>query len=552
MYTKLQPLSMGEQVEFLTKALVKKKSYNHTEGEREKADFILSIIRSFPYFKAHPELAWFQEIENDKLQRRNVFAFIKGKKQTNKTIIYHAHYDTVGTEDYGALQNISNDSDALLTYFSQYDGDAELRREALSGEWLFGRGSLDMQSGIAIHLVNLLYFSNHLDELEGNLLVLFNPDEENQHVGIRGALSEFVRLKEKKSLEYVAAINNDFISPLYDGDVNKYIYTGGAGKLLACFYIAGREAHVGESLLGIDPTLIAGELNQRINQNFQLVEKLPDDLVLPPSCLYLKEDKKSYDVQTPVSCRTYFNYFIYNKTPKNVLEDLTEIAKKACQSVEHKLKENFDAYREANGLPERQIHWKVGVTTLESYLQYLQEKNIDPKNTIEKIVKNCLRSELDDRMIAFQIVEALHNLDPEKNPKVILFFAPPFLPSNTLTEDERDLSIKACIQAVLDEEGENLGEPFKLRKYFPYLCDGSFLSFNGSIDDIHSVINNFPAMNELFPIPLKEMKSLNIPALNFGVYGKGGHKWTERVYKPYSFHVLPTLIRKVTNRLLSL
>ncbi|SID90901.1 Uncharacterised protein [Mycobacteroides abscessus subsp. abscessus] len=57
-------------------------------------------------------------------------------------------------------------------------------------------------------------------------------------------------------------------------------------------------------------------------------------------------------------------------------------------------------------------------------------------------------------------------------------------------------------------------------------------------------------MDELFPVPLGEMKTLNMPSLNIGVYGKGGHKWTERVYKPYTFGILPDLIRKLTVRLL--
>jgi len=34
-----------------------------------------------------------------------------------------------------------------------------------------------------------------------------------------------------------------------------------------------------------------------------------------------------------------------------------------------------------------------------------------------------------------------------------------------------------------------------------------------------------------------------------GVYGKDGHKWTERVYKPYSFGVLPKLIQKATKEI---
>ncbi|MFK4470258.1 arginine utilization protein RocB [Bacillus sp. RC252] len=36
-----------------------------------------------------------------------------------------------------------------------------------------------------------------------------------------------------------------------------------------------------------------------------------------------------------------------------------------------------------------------------------------------------------------------------------------------------------------------------------------------------------------------------------GVYGKDGHKWTERVYKPYSFSVLSLLIRNTTIQILN-
>ena len=38
------------------------------------------------------------------------------------------------------------------------------------------------------------------------------------------------------------------------------------------------------------------------------------------------------------------------------------------------------------------------------------------------------------------------------------------------------------------------------------------------------------------------MKKLNIPAVNFGCWGKDAHRWTERVHVPYSFEVLPRLI----------
>jgi arginine utilization protein RocB len=550
MYSKLQGLKMEHQVELLTKELVKRKSYNSTEGERYKADFLLEIIHSFPYFTVNKEQAWSVPIENDYLNRSNVFAFIKGKRESNRTIIYHAHIDTVGTEDFGGLQSIAHDPDALQDFFSKYEADKDVQSDAVSGEWLFGRGALDMQSGIAVHLVNLLYYSEHLEELNGNLLVMFNPDEENQHIGIRKSFPELKKLKEKQSLDYVAAINNDFISPLFDGDTTKYIYTGVAGKLLPCFHIFGREAHVGDNLAAIDPTLIASALNLKIGQNLELSEKIQGEVILPPTCLYLRDDKKSYDVQTAVSSKLYFNYFVYEKSPQQVLNELFEITLDVCEELEQKQVDAYQEFCKLTDLPKRDLEWTMEVVKLEDYIQHLEELGLSPHNVIKDTFDKYKQDINNDRMLAFKIVEALHILDPKKKPRVILFFAPPFLPSNFLkTTHPKGEFIYNAVKDEL-EKAEYKANEFSLKKYFPFLSDGSFLSYNGSEDDIHSIKSNFPAMDQLFHLPLMDMMKLDIPSINFGVYGKGGHKWTERVYKPYSFDVLPKLIRNITQKLL--
>lgn len=547
MYEKIKNKKLKEQIEWMTRELIQKESYNGTEGEKEKALFLYETIRSFPYFRKNSDAVWLQELENG--NRFNVWALIK-RENKNNTILYHAHIDTVGTEDFGGIQPIAHQPEKLQAYFSTFDGEEEVRVDAQSGEWLFGRGALDMQSGISIHLANLLYYSSHLEQLDGNVLVLFNVDEENQHVGIRAALNELIRLQEEMGLNYIAAINNDFISPLYNGDRTKYIYCGGAGKLLPCFSIVGREAHVGESLLGIDPTLVGSEINRRVNQNFFLAEKLENELVLPPSCLYMKENKNSYDVQTPVSLRMYFNYFIYEATATEILSKLKQIANDACQTIRANLSANFQQYRAANQLPERTIDWKLQVMTLQEYVLYLEKLNLEPESAMKKVLLKANDS-LDDRMKAFEMVEALQMLDPDKEPKVILFFAAPFLPSNTIQENTSSYKVKEVLEEVLKSATLKYQEPFMLRRYFPYLCDGSFLAFHGDEKEVEAVEANFPGMNTFFPLSLEKMRLVNIPALNLGVYGKGGHKWTERVYKPYTFQILPLLIREVTEKLIN-
>lgn len=197
MFANLKSMNLSQQAEYLTKALVKMKSYNHSDGERHKADFLKEIIHSYPSFNDNDNLVWTQEIPGDELGRKNVFAFLKGRSGGKRTILYLAHLDTVGTEDFGPIQGMAHDPDKLQEFFVQYGSDPEVQEDALSEEWLFGRGALDMQSGVAVHLANLLFFSENPDELNGNLLVMFNADEEGEHKGSRAALAELLRLKEK-------------------------------------------------------------------------------------------------------------------------------------------------------------------------------------------------------------------------------------------------------------------------------------------------------------------------------------------------------------------
>ncbi|WJE53061.1 hypothetical protein QRE66_01570 [Bacillus cereus] len=71
-----------------------------------------------------------------------------------------------------------------------------------------------MKSRTTVHLANMLYFSQHTDSLEGNLILPFNGDEEAAHRGITSALTELERLQKEKQLQYHLAINNDFITPI--------------------------------------------------------------------------------------------------------------------------------------------------------------------------------------------------------------------------------------------------------------------------------------------------------------------------------------------------
>ncbi|MFG3443378.1 M20 family metallopeptidase [Bacillus velezensis] len=549
MYQQLSKMLPEEKIEAITKSLVALNSINGTLGEGKKADYIKDMIKSFPYFQENPSHVWEQAIPEDPYGRKNIFAFIEGNGESLNTVIYHAHLDTVGIEDFGPLKDIAFDSDRLAEYFSNYEFDRDVQRDARSGEWMFGRGSVDMQSGIAVHLANLLHFSERCDQLPGHILFMANPDEESQHSGILTSISELKRLKQEKQLRYLAAINNDFITPLYEGDTTRYIYTGAAGKLLPCFAIYGREVHVGDTLSGIDPNLIASEITRRIHNNIHMAENIEGELVLPPTCLYQRDNKEAYNVQTAVSSYVYFNYFIYEKTAKEVMDQLTAVADEACKETEQKLSDYYDEYCERTSLPKKEMSWNVQVYSLEDYLKRLRSRGIDPAQCIGQAFKTYEHLEL--RMRCFKAVEELQKLDPEQGAKVIIFYAPPYLPHNYLKEEStRDRLLQHVIQEAVDKTAASTGETFVFKKFFPYLADGSFLSLHETDEEVSAFTDNFPGWDVIGTIPFKEIRELNIPSVNIGVYGKDGHKWTERVYKPYTFHVLPELIQQTTMHLL--
>ncbi|APB83995.1 peptidase M20 [Bacillus amyloliquefaciens] len=549
MYQQLSKMLPEEKIEAITKSLVALNSINGTLGEGKKADYIKDMIKSFPYFQENPSHVWEQAIPEDPYGRKNIFAFIEGNGESLNTVIYHAHLDTVGIEDFGPLKDIAFDSDRLAEYFSNYEFDRDVQRDARSGEWMFGRGSVDMQSGIAVHLANLLHFSERRDQLPGHILFMANPDEESQHSGILTSISELKRLKQEKQIRYLAAINNDFITPLYEGDTTRYIYTGAAGKLLPCFAIYGREVHVGDTLSGIDPNLIASEITRRIHNNIHMAENIEGELVLPPTCLYQRDNKEAYNVQTAVSSYVYFNYFIYEKTAKEVMDQLTAVADEACRETEQKLSDYYDEYCERTSLPKKEMSWNVQVYSLEDYLKRLRNRGIDPAQCIGQAFKTYEHLEL--RMRCFKAVEELQKLDPEQGAKVIIFYAPPYLPHNYLKEEStRDRLLQHVIQEAVDKTAASTGETFVFKKFFPYLADGSFLSLHETDEEVSAFTDNFPGWDVIGTIPFNEIRELNIPSVNIGVYGKDGHKWTERVYKPYTFHVLPELIQQTTMHLL--
>ncbi len=537
-YEQLAQLSEAKRIELLTRILVRVPSVNGTAGELDIAKVIEGIFRSFPIFQIHPQWVWTQKLPGDKLGRENVFAFLP-KPGAHDTVIYHAHFDTVGVADFGSLKTTAFTPDELAAYFQNYSQDADIQKDAQSKDWLFGRGALDMKSGDAVHINNILYFSEHPKEQQGNLLFMGNCVEENDHSGVVNAIPELMRLKMKYQLNYTVAVNTDFISPKYENDTQKYIYYGAAGKVLTCFYIKGEETHVGNTYGGIDSTMVASAINLLVNNNPDLVEAIPNEEILPSSCLMLRDQKDFYNVQTAKTTYMYFNTFTYQRPVYQIMAQMKQAVQARCGQLTRDMDARETNYQRRLNVPQTKQTRHLAVYTYQEYIQHLNHQGIRTSKLIKAFVHE--HGDMDKRQIGFELINYLDQAANDTTPKVVLFIAPPFCPHNYVAEDSK---IYRDLQAMAAQCGT--ADQFVLKKFFPFLSDSSYFAISESETEIQKLALNFPLMAQLYPLPYAQIRDLAIPAVDIGVYGKGAHTWKERVYKPYSFGVLPNLIRNFT------
>src|SRR5690606_35727863 len=94
-----------------------------------------------------------------------------------------------------------------------------------SGNYIPGRGMLDMKSGVAAGIAVLERFSQQPDR-EGNLILFATPDEERGSRGMRSLRDALPELVERWGLDIAAGINLDATSDQGEGAGGRALYRG--------------------------------------------------------------------------------------------------------------------------------------------------------------------------------------------------------------------------------------------------------------------------------------------------------------------------------------
>lgn len=173
-----------EQLKRLLISLVQYESISGTAGEVALAKYMHDVLKDRSYFQKNPEYLKLHPMEDG---RYFLTALVKKEEKSN-TVLLLSHFDVVDTADYGEfkhmackvpeLMDLLNDKKELLP--------ERVRRDLESGEWLFGRGSMDMKAGLAVQFSMLERAMN--GEFDGNLLLITVPDEEVNSQGMLEAV----------------------------------------------------------------------------------------------------------------------------------------------------------------------------------------------------------------------------------------------------------------------------------------------------------------------------------------------------------------------------
>jgi arginine utilization protein RocB len=547
-------LSCREDVLFFTEQLVQIESVVNTEGEKAIADALYAMMSAWPYFQKFPNRIFKEKTVNDHKDRYNILACVQGTKApSDQTIILMGHLDTVDIEDYGRLRSYACSPEKLSEALRFENMPEAVHAHLKSDEWLFGRGALDMKSGVANHMYLMKYYSEHPEEIMGNLVFLAVCDEEDSSHGMLSALNTLNAWKVEHHFDYIAAINAEFVSPRYEGDPNRYVYKGTVGKLLPTFYITGQESHVGSCFDGLDPNFITAELTKQISYNPALCDELYGEMTMPPVSLKQSDLKPFYTVQTTLGAFVYYNFFVHSWSPAEVLSLLRKQAEISLKHVVFSFKERYQTYCKMIGEASREITWKPEVWTFRELNSELAGQHGDRyvrhmEHYKEKLMHN---EDLDMRMFSVRVVEEAWKWRNTNQPAIVLFYSSLYSPASTLTgATERERKLSEALDQAIERVQPYYSNPIKTSAFFPYISDMSFLKIKDDEAAISAACENNPSWGSKHWIDYNSIRELNIPVINIGPYGMDAHKKYERTELKYTTEIVPNLTHQVIEKLI--
>ena len=514
--------------------LTERPSVTGTGDEASFGPWLADELRQSGIFGDTAEVWSFPVAAGD--PRQCVALFLRGSGP--KTVLLTGHYDTVTVQDYGDLRELAIRPEALLDALrDRLDRSARTPAEVLakadfaSGDYLPGRGLLDMKAGLAAGLVVCEGFAAKAAPV-GNLLFLALPDEENASAGARAAAPALAHMARHKQIEIVAAINLDAIADNGSGTTGQAIATGTVGKVLPTAFVVGVPTHSGFPLNGVNAAVLLAAICARVEWSPALTDGSGGQPGTPPSLLSLRDGKTGYDVTTPSTAFATWNVILQRRTPADILNAFDALCREAIADILGQLSARTP---EGINLPKVPLlRFSEVLDLAKSREPALLDRLAGQAEAGQPLPEKC--------RVATEAIWAASGL---AGPAVVTGFGSiPYL-ATALSGTDRALSLRQAAVAT----AQKAEVPVAISDYFAGISDMSFL---GEADPAALAIlaANTPLWETEVRWPATGLPAA-IPTINIGPWGRDYHTPLERLHTGYAFDILPQLLRDVVSRVLA-
>ncbi len=567
---------IADRIKELTQAFVSVPSHTGTLLENGIQGFFQRWFESTDYFTRNPGHCGFFPIPDDHLGRCVVWALVRGSRVSDsglaaRTVVLIHHSDTADIQDFGPLQGKAYDPMAITDCLMELQGSGErvfpeeVAADLTSGDWLFGRGVCDMKGGGAIEMALLEQFAQTGD-LEGTLLLLSLPDEENLSAGMRAATLLMKDLKVRFGLDYRLMINTEPHTRL--APATGVLYEGSVGKIMPLVYVKGQAAHVSQVFNGFNPVLLLSEIVRRTELNPAFMETSGRESTLPPVWLYVKDRKNYYDVSLPLSAAGYLSILSLEKSPREHLDRLQGICLDAFHAVIAQMDASYEAYARNLGVELPPLPWRPDVRTFEELHQSALERAGEGyteavRTRLAELKDQIAQGEMGIPEAGYAMVELALEFSGLTTPVVVIALSPPYYPSvsNRQMREQLEaagsssspfLQLAGLSDTLIAHARETWGQDYTCVDFFTGLSDLSYAIYRFDKATMEFTKGVMPLWGEIYSIPFETIQELSVPVINIGPWGKDFHKNTERVYVPDLCERTPALIQRALRHVFGL
>lgn len=535
-------------VQAIAERLVTWNSVTGMAGEAAFADRVAAMLAEVPYFRAHPEDLRLVESHGEPLTR-NLVAVVRGTG--TDTLVLAGHYDTVSTDNYHELEPLALDAGALkaalIADLSGRPRSAQEERaleDLLSGDFLPGRGMLDMKSGIAAGIVCLERFAADPDR-QGNLMLAITPDEERESRGMRSLRDALPGLAANFGLSFVGGVNLDVTSDQGDGRDGRSVYAGTIGKLLPFALVIGCSSHVSYPFEGVSAQAMAAAILARFEGNADLADRDASDISPPPICLEARDLRDAYEVTTPERFWIALNWLYHAMTADALFARFRAEVEAGAADAVARFAGQAARYAGMTGASAGAVPLAPRILTF-AELKQTAARVVGEGFAADYAREAAALAGVDNPLtVSRRLTAWLVDAAGLTGPAVVTGFAGLHYPSSRLDpERAEDRRLRDAIDAVRAPLADDPEQSIGWRPHFQGISDVSFLGQVGS--DSGTVAANTPIARLVDNPPAA---ALRFPVVNIGPWGREFHQRLERVHVPYAFAVLPGLLLRISQEL---